>query len=160
MSSQRPHPGHAQAVGYLLIDGAHAISERILRRLHADGFDDMRMTHLVLAQHFDEERGSRLTDLAAAVGLTKPTVVKTINELVALGYCVREPDPEDGRAKLVVLTERGRAATLAGARASVEFEDEWAARMGRRRFAELRGLLAELVETVEAENAPDAAPAG
>lgn len=33
--------------------------------------------------------------------------------LVRLGYVARRPDPTDGRAKLVTLTERGRACIAA-----------------------------------------------
>lgn len=155
MSSARSHPGDQQAIGYLLLDAAHAMRDEILRRLQRSGFDDMRQSHMALAQHLDEQHGSRLTDLAAAVGLAKPTVVRTIDELVELGYVTREPDPADGRAKRVVLTERGRAAVTAGAQASIEVEAEWAELLGARRFSELRGLLERLRGALDGA-APDA----
>jgi hypothetical protein len=37
-----------------------------------------------------------------------------VTELVELGYVERRPDPTDGRAKLIVLTERGNACIDAG----------------------------------------------
>ena len=52
--------------------------------------------------------------------------------------------PGDGRAKLVRLTERGRAAREAGRAAVVEIETEWGAALGEERLAELRELLLEL----------------
>lgn len=42
-----------------------------------------------------------------------------VNDLEALGYLERLPDPADGRAKLIVPTERGRQ-LLKGAAAAVE----------------------------------------
>lgn len=138
------HLGNDRSIGYLMLDGADTMRAEVLRRLQASGFEDLRPTHVALAAHLSEERGVRLTELATALGLAKPTVVKTIDEMVALDYCRREPDPADGRAKLVVLTDRGRAAAGAGAQASIDIEEEWGRLIGPRRLAELRALLERL----------------
>jgi DNA-binding MarR family transcriptional regulator len=52
---------------------------------------------------------TRLTDLAAAEGVTRPTMTRIIDSLDQRGYVTREPDPDDGRAQLVTVTRRGRA---------------------------------------------------
>jgi len=48
--------------------------------------------------------------LAAAFQVTKGTMTSTLQRLVAKGFISLEPDPADGRAKRVVLTDAGRLA--------------------------------------------------
>ena len=50
----------------------------------------------------------RLTELAARAQLSLAATSELVNDLVALGYLTRRPDPADGRAKLIDLTNRGR----------------------------------------------------
>ena len=58
--------------------------------------------------------GSRLTELARKANMTPQSMGELVDELVDMGYVVRRPDPDDGRAKLIVLTKRGRDAVAAG----------------------------------------------
>jgi DNA-binding MarR family transcriptional regulator len=53
----------------------------------------------------------RLTDLAAALGLDPSSVSRQVTAVERHGYVVREPDPHDGRATRLVLTDKGRLAT-------------------------------------------------
>ena len=63
----------------------------------------------------------------------------------------RVPDPDDGRAKIIKLTERGREACLTRRRLFAEVEQEWAEQLG----PELVGGLREAAERiVELESAP------
>ena len=130
-------------LGNLLRDPAFFMNERLLERVAAAGFSDIRIAHTAVFQHV-LDTGSRITELAERAQLTKPTVVYLVNDLEAMGYAERVPDPADGRAKLVRLTERGRAAREAGRAAVVEIETEWGAALGEKRIAELRQLLLEL----------------
>ena len=59
--------------------------------------------------------GSRLTDLAESAGLSLSAMAELVDSLQALGYLERRPDPADGRAKLVCLTEAGRGCDQPGA---------------------------------------------
>jgi hypothetical protein len=70
--------------------------------------------------------------------------LRAVNDLERLGYTERIPDERDERAKLVVPTERGRAAITAGARIVQGIEEQWAAVIGSRRLATLRELLLAL----------------
>jgi DNA-binding MarR family transcriptional regulator len=119
------------------------MNEQLFERVAAAGFSDVRIAHTAVFQHL-RDAGSRITELAERAQLTKPTVVYLVNDLEAMGYVERIPDPGDGRAKLVRLTERGLAAREAGRAAIVEIETEWGAALGEERLAELRGLLLEL----------------
>ncbi|CAM3869464.1 MarR family winged helix-turn-helix transcriptional regulator [Tsukamurella ocularis] len=65
-----------------------------------------------------------VAEVARRRGLRRQSVRETVERLARDGLVVREPNPEDRRAPLVTLTDRGRAALrdVAPARA------EWAAR--------------------------------
>ena len=93
---------------------------------------------------FVHPEGSRLTDLAERAGLTKQAVGEVVDDLVRLGYVVRAPDPTDGRAKLVRLTEKGEEALALGNRIFDDIERRWAQQLGEDRMAGLRETLEEL----------------
>ena len=79
--------------------------------------------------------------------MTKQAANYLLGELERLGYLERRVDPEDRRSKRIALTPRGEKAGLAIRDAVHEVERDWEARLGRERFAELRDLLRELVES-------------
>ncbi|MBG0816515.1 winged helix-turn-helix transcriptional regulator [Planomonospora sp. ID82291] len=84
-----------------------AIQEELFSTLAEQGHPDVRPRHGSVLAHLDP-RGTRATDLAERSGQHKQIVGTIVDELVALGYVRREPDPADRRAKLVVFTDRGR----------------------------------------------------
>jgi DNA-binding MarR family transcriptional regulator len=63
------------------------------------------------------------------------------SDLEQRGYLERVPDPSDGRAKIIRLTERGHEAYGIGRQLIDELEEEWAARYGAERIAGLRDAL-------------------
>jgi DNA-binding MarR family transcriptional regulator len=82
-----------------------------------------------------------MTDLADRAMMTKQTVGEVVSDLERRGYVERVPDPEDGRAKIIRLTTKGREVYLTGWRLNKEFEEEWATRFGKDRVAALREAL-------------------
>ncbi len=73
-------------------------------------------------------------------------MAELVDELVDMGYVVRQPDPTDGRAKLIVLTTRGRDAVAAGRRTIEGLEEQVTAILGERGHRELRRLLTKLLD--------------
>ena len=73
--------------------------------------------------------------------MTKQSVGEVTSDLEQRGYVERVPDPSDGRAKIIRLTERGRAAQALGFGLIDEIEQEWAERFGAERVAALREAL-------------------
>jgi DNA-binding MarR family transcriptional regulator len=139
---RRQWPGTNQ-IGALLRDPALTLNELVSVRLADRGFADLRPAHGAIGQHIKDE-GSRVTELAQLAQLTKPSVVYLINELERLGYAERVPDPGDGRAKLVRLTERGAQAQRAAREIVADIESDWSRVLGEDEFAELRELLQRL----------------
>jgi DNA-binding MarR family transcriptional regulator len=94
--------------------------------------------------------GSRLTELARRANMTPQAMAELVDELVEMRYLVRRPDPDDGRAKLIVLTKRGRDA-VAAARQTIEgIEAQVTEILGERGHRELRRLLSRLLEATDA----------
>lgn len=110
------------------------------RRIAETGYSDLRATHGCVFGNIDPD-GSRLTDLAERARMTKQSVGEVTSDLEARGYVERVPDPGDGRAKIIRLTERGRAAQALGRQIIDEIEHEWAERFGTERVAALRDAL-------------------
>ena len=51
----------------------------------------------------------RVSELAAREAMSQPGVTLLVNRMTAAGYARRVPDPTDGRAALVAITDAGRA---------------------------------------------------
>jgi DNA-binding MarR family transcriptional regulator len=71
----------------------------------------------VLLHHLD---GMRVSDLAAKLQLDASTVSRQIKQLQDKGLLERTPDPADGRASLVQLSEHGQAVMHAGFKRRLE----------------------------------------
>ncbi len=93
--------------------------------------------------------GSRLTELARRADMTPQSMAELVDELVDMGYVVRRPDPSDGRAKLIVLTKRGRDAVAAGRQTIEGIEEQVTAILGEHGHRELRGLLTRLLDATD-----------
>jgi DNA-binding MarR family transcriptional regulator len=120
--------------------------------LAAAGFADIRLAHLPALQALTRRpAGLRATDLAAEARITKQSMGYLVDSLEAGGYVERVPDPSDGRAKVVRLTTKGRAAVRAIRGAVRQAEADWAARIGADRVAQLRAILEDLAASLEAQ---------
>jgi len=100
-----------------LVDGIQSgLAER--------GFDDVRPVHGFAFAELSV--GDTTTSgLGAALGMSKQAAAQLVDHLVARGYITRVPAPRDGRARLLVLTERGQACTVAAAQAAADVVDAW-----------------------------------
>jgi DNA-binding MarR family transcriptional regulator len=87
---------------------ARSTSMGLARRVHPDmdaaGYALVAQIELGTAEG---GVGVRASDVAQALGLDKSTVSRGIAQLDRLGLIERVPDPDDGRARLLRLTEDG-----------------------------------------------------
>jgi DNA-binding MarR family transcriptional regulator len=97
----------------VLLRRARAISAEMGREVHPDL--EPGAYGLLIGLH-DCAR-ARPSDLAEYFGLGKATVSRQLKVLEALGLIEREPDPDDGRAHRLSLTDEGKQ-RLEGARAA------------------------------------------
>jgi DNA-binding MarR family transcriptional regulator len=117
------------------------------KRVEESPYSDVRVTHGCVFGNIDPQ-GTRLTDLAERAHMTKQSVGEVASDLEQKGYLERAPDPRDGRAKIIRLTERGRAAQALGREVIDDIEREWAERYGAERVAALR----EALEAITADD--------
>ncbi|MGN6691628.1 MAG: MarR family winged helix-turn-helix transcriptional regulator [Sphingopyxis sp.] len=117
--------------------------ERVYAGAARRGFDDLRPAHSGVLRHIDAA-GSRVVDLADRAGMTKQSMAYLTEGLAALDYIEIVPDPDDGRAKRVLLTRRGRDAVATLTTLSLEAEAAIAEKIGRKRIEELRDDLREV----------------
>lgn len=118
------------------------------RTLAARGFSDLGPRHGSVLAHLRPE-GVRAIELSRVSGQHKQVVGTIVDELEALGYVTRSPDPSDRRAKLVVPTERGLAELEAAAEAIRAFERRQSEILGAERYQQFRQALRELAEATE-----------
>jgi len=137
----RPHPM------IRLLDAAFdGFTAELQRRVAETPYSDIRVTHGCVFGNIDPD-GTRLTEIADRAHMTKQSVGEVTSDLEQRGYVERVPDPSDGRAKIIRLTERGRDAQTLGRELIDEIEQEWAERFGADRVAALR----EALEAITAE---------
>ena len=116
--------------------------DEITTRVEAAGFADSPPSFHPIFENLDPD-GTRLTTLAARTGLTHQSVGEVVDVLERRGYVERVRDPDDGRARLVVLTDAGRELVRAAITAIDEIERSWTARWERHGLGgDLRGALA------------------
>jgi DNA-binding MarR family transcriptional regulator len=115
-----------------------AAIDKLRGRIAEAGHPDIREGHGCVFGFIDIDKGSRLTDLAASAGFTKQAVGEAVTELERLGYVTRVPDPLDGRAKIIQLTDRGLDAVIKGRRIFAEIERDWAEQIGPELMASFR----------------------
>ena len=134
------------SVGQLLLKGARLLDERALDRVNRDVRKiRLRPAHAGLFPNIDLE-GTRLTELARRLGVTKQAVGQLVTDLESLGVLERLDDPADGRAKLVRFTDKGLKAVHQGLSVMRAIEGEIERRLGADRMRALHDALADLVD--------------
>ena len=124
------------------------MEDRIFRAVQDAGFDDWTLAQVRVFQRLGPD-GSRLTDLADQAQMSKQSAGVLVDQLERLGYVRRVPDPTDGRARLIVIEERGRRAAEVARATSTAILAEWTAFLGTRNFALLHQILDQLREITD-----------
>ncbi len=133
-------------IGALLRVPAQAIHHRIINQLNAAGFEELRVPHMAVLQ-FPGPDGVRPGMLAERAGISKQAINQLLRSLERLGYIVRSNGPDGGRARIVRLTKRGRAAYAKIHEILRDVEREWSTELGPERFLELKQLLLRVWES-------------
>lgn len=138
-------------IGTLLRVPHRVFATRVHEGLAAAGFTDLRPPHLIVFQHM-EPGGCRLTELADLAQITKQSMNYLVDYLEEAGYVERLPDPNDSRAKIVRLTERGTQMSRQAREIAIQIEADWARHVGKERMVELRKTLNDLIDALDAQD--------
>lgn len=144
----RPH------LGVLLQRVRREIDDEVSQRITRAGFDDIRPGHGTVFTFLPLD-GARLTELAARARMTKQAMGELVRELELLGYVERGTDPDDGRARIIRFTAKGRRADEVGILAIRDIEREWAAVVGSKEMDALRSTLMALLRSTDARSERD-----
>jgi DNA-binding MarR family transcriptional regulator len=137
-------------IGALMRLPWESVLRRMLEALRANGFDDINAPHLG-ALLWPGPDGLRPSELAARMRVTKQALNYLLRDLERMGYIELRADPDDRRARLIAMTERGRSLVPVLRGAVADAERAWASEMGEERFGRLLELLAELNQIVAGE---------
>jgi DNA-binding MarR family transcriptional regulator len=144
VSAEPPEPLN---LGLLLFIPYRFLESAVLAALRAHGHD-LPLSQARVFQRIAPE-GSRPGELARAAQVTKQTLGSIVDQLERAGYVSRTRDPSDARARLVVLTDRGRELVELGAPVVRSVESAWEAHLGPARTRELRRSLEMLREVTD-----------
>jgi DNA-binding MarR family transcriptional regulator len=114
---------------------------RELREAHeAAGFTDLGRSDGVVFRSLDV-RPMTVSELAARLEISKQGAAQIVEDMERRGYVERRPDPDDRRARLVHLSERGTRALAAARRFHRDFERRLVRAHGAAAVAGMRALL-------------------
>lgn len=130
----------ARAVGTLYRRFQAAANEAYANR----GWTDATLSHVQFLTETDEE-GTRLSDIASALGTTKQYAGKLARDLESKGLITLAVDPADRRAVLAKPTRRGRAFFEDACEVRAALEAEFLAELSPSRAATFVALLRDLV---------------
>lgn len=134
-------------LGLLLFIPYRAMESAVLDELRRHGHD-MSVSQARVFQRIGA-KGSRMNDLAGAAQVSKQTLTSIVDQLEQRGWVRRSPDPADARARVVTITDEGRALIELGRPVVEEMERSWERRLGPHRTAELRRALTDLREITD-----------
>ena len=126
----------------------HLLIGLLFLRLHdaVDGLDrqGLRQSHFRVMQGVTAD-GISVTDLAERIGMTKQGCGQFVASLSESGHLVVEPDPSDGRVRLVRRTPAGQGALDTFRDQILALEEQLATEIGPKRYRSFRRTLEELV---------------
>jgi DNA-binding MarR family transcriptional regulator len=134
-------------IGQLLVQLTRLFQNELFERLVAAGLTDARVPHTHVTAYIKAD-GSRLSELAAQARMTLPAMSELVDDLQRLGIVERRPDPTDGRAKLICLTEEGWEAMRTARRIIGEIEAGYAQRVGPEEFERTARTLDALLRSL------------
>ncbi|HYY64827.1 MAG TPA: MarR family transcriptional regulator [Gaiellaceae bacterium] len=134
-------------LGFLLAKATQRWNELLQERFRAAGWDGVRPSYGSILVPLFEEDGLRMGELARRSRLSKQTMTTMVRLLERDGLVRREPDPNDGRAFRIVLTDRARRFEPVAERTLEELAALAQQRFGDRRLASVKHALKEWIET-------------
>jgi DNA-binding MarR family transcriptional regulator len=140
-------------IGQLLTQLTRVFQTELFERLAAAGLEGARVPHTHVTAYIKAE-GSRLTELAAQARMTLPAMSELVDDLQRLGIVERRPDPTDGRAKLICLTDAGWEAMRTARDIIDQIEADYAQLLGAERFEAAAQTLDQLLHVVAAPRPP------
>jgi DNA-binding MarR family transcriptional regulator len=132
--------------GFELAKASQRWNERLYEEFRRRGFGEVRPSYGSVLLPLFEEDGLRMGELAGRARLSKQTMTTLIRLMERARLVTRGPDPVDGRASLIRLSERAREFAPVAGEIVAELERTVAGRLGERRYQVFRTALQEVMD--------------
>jgi len=130
--------------GILLVLASNSVGDHIHRAHEAAGFDDVRPAFGAVFRALDAAPLT-LTELAAKIGVAKQSAAAVVGDMVTGGYVEKRPAADDGRARQLVLTDRGHEAIAIAKGAAQRCERSLVRAVGADTVVAMRAALEQFV---------------
>ena len=110
--------------------------EGLQRSMQARGWPPLTRAESMVMIHVVQDM-IRPSDIARNLGQTRQAVHRTIGNIAEKGLFTLEPDPDDGRGIIIVLTEQGNAMRRDAQRIVHLLQDQLESRIGKGRVARM-----------------------
>lgn len=149
------HPQQAIWEGYrnnlprYLIGLSRYLQSRTMHTLWDElGYTDLKINYEPFFTLVGNE-GCRLTELADWLAISKQSCNRTANQIKKAGYLEDKPDPSDGRAKILVMTERGRQMVAQASEVSLKLEGSFEEELGNNDYTQLLQLIQRIYDSLD-----------
>ncbi|MBB3457547.1 DNA-binding MarR family transcriptional regulator [Rhizobium sp. BK313] len=115
------------------------------------GFGDIRPPHANVFT-FARPEGIQVSELTKLAHVRKQTMTQAVEELERLGYVERRPDPNDRRARLVFLTERGKGVRPIAMATGRLVDERWAEIAGSEEIEQIKHALQRLLGRLQSDD--------
>ena len=141
--SDDSHAWRTENIGRLLLHCFRVHENRVLTRVHDAGYPEIRRGHLNGLRHIDFE-GTRLIELARHANVTKAAMGQLVAACERADLVRIASHPDDGRAKLVRFSARGKRLMTTIEGIMSDLEEEFGRILGEKQYATFRALLKTL----------------
>ena len=150
-------PDTVEPIGRLMTRAVGAFIDEMHRHLGDLGYPDLRPAHGFVFQALGAA-GATTAEIGARLGMSKQGAAKVVAQMAALGYVRTVVDPDDARARPVVVTALGREAMRAAATVQGRLETELARSVGRADVDATRRVMEAIERRWEADRATSRRP--
>ena len=140
-----PH-ANRDNLGFLLAKASQRWNELLQEAFAQAGFPEVRASYGSVLLPLFEEDGLRMGDVARRARISKQTMTTMVRLAERDGLVKRRPDPRDGRATRVHLSEKGRRFQPIAEAVLMELDAAARASLGERATTSTARALRELAE--------------
>ena len=133
-------------VGWRLLRAGQLWERRFRGDMVKAGYAWFREARASVIPYLDRQ-GTRQADLVTRMGLSKQAVQQLVAALVDDGVLQRHPDPDDGRAHLVVFSASGLKMLTVANDVKLAIENDFRRALGDAEFSELTAALDRLLRS-------------
>lgn len=123
-----------------LLHAFYWCDESLQKSLAAGGWPSLSRTQSMIMVNLSDGI-SRPSELARAIGISRQAIQRTLVEMQQAGLVRIAPDPEDGRARIVVPSKDGKGIYKTALRTIAAMEAELEKRFGKKTIRDLHRIL-------------------